>query len=651
MNKQHILIHLSESNTAELLALGTLRPAGYLVTVTTDLETTTALLKAQRPDLLIVGEGYSDKPTIDWVPALLERFPGLPTIFLASRDSSLTPIEALRIGVMDYLFLPVKANQIILSVQRALNRNSYWKEWLKNESLRNTKSLRKQINELETLSKIGRTVSASLDLDSILETVVDAAVEITNAEEGSLLLLDENNGQLYMRAARNFQDDFVRTFSLPTHDTLAGEVLRTGKPAIIDEKTPQKIKTSYLVHTLIYVPLIIKDKVIGVLGVDNRSSGSTFREHHLTLISAMADYAAIAIENASLYSRTEIERGKLETILDNIEDCVIVAEQSGTLVLVNRTARSAFDLLSDNVVGKPLDKIFHNQDLIDFFHHNQHQNPRHNEITFNDGRIFNAHLTPIPAVGLVAVTLQDITQLKELDRIKSEFVNTVSHDLRSPLTAIVGYVDLIKRTGALNDQQKEYIQRVQKSVKDITELINDLLDLGKIEAGLDIRFESLCLESLIKDVIDNLRSRLSQKEMELNLDILPDLPPVLGNSLRLRQMVTNLVVNAIEYTQPEGRIEIKAYCKKDQVILSVIDSGIGIPATDQPNIFNKFFRAKNVQTTSTGTGLGLAIVKSIVDKHQGRIWVDSEPGQGSTFTVVLPVSDRLTKLDQETVIH
>jgi two-component system, OmpR family, phosphate regulon sensor histidine kinase PhoR len=644
MTNQHILIHISDSTIGETLAQETLRPEGFQVTIGRNMEITSGLIKAQLPDLLIIGDDLPDKSVIDWISSQLERYPGLPIILLARQDSNVKPIEALRIGVMDYLICPVQPNDILQSVRCVLDRTKYWREWLKIESQCNTMSLRKQLDELKTLGKIGCSVTASLDLDSILETVVDVAVEITNAEECSLHLLDEISGELYMRAARNSHENFVRTFRLPTHDTLVGEVLLTGKPAIIDRKTPKKIETSYLVHSLMYVPLIVKGKVIGVLVVDNYASGSTFNEHHLTLISAMTDYAAIAIENARLFTQTEIERNKLETILKNTEDCVIVAELSGRLVLVNHTARIAFGLpMEDSLVGNPVKEIFQNQDLMDIFDHIQPQGPSRNEITLEDGRVFNAQITPIPDVDLITIIMQDITGLKELDRIKSEFVNTVSHDLRSPLTAIVGYVDLIKRTGPLNDQQQEYIRRVQRSVKNITELINDLLDLGKIEAGLDTRFESLQLTSITNNVINGLFDRLTQKEMTLHIDVPEDLPPVLGNPLRLRQMVTNLVVNAIEYTKPGGRIEVMANYEKEQVILRVKDTGIGIPPGEQPFIFDKFFRANNVQTNSIGTGLGLSIVKSIVDNHQGRIWVDSKPGQGSTFTVVLPVAEPIAE--------
>ena len=201
----------------------------------------------------------------------------------------------------------------------------------------------------------------------MLTTVVDAAVDLTGAEEGSLLLLDETTGELYMRAGRNFQDEFVRTFRLPIRDSLAGQVLRTGQPITFDEKTPQKIKTAYLVHTLIYVPLQVHKRVIGVLGVDNRQGGHPFSEDHIAMVSALAEYAAIAIQNARLYTHTESERNQYETILTNVEDGVLVVSQDGRLLVVNRTVRTAFELGDQSLAGRPLRQVFHHPDVLEIF--------------------------------------------------------------------------------------------------------------------------------------------------------------------------------------------------------------------------------------------------------------------------------------------
>jgi two-component system NtrC family sensor kinase len=465
--------------------------------------------------------------------------------------------------------------------------------------------------------------------------VVDSAVELSGAEEGSLLLLDESTGELYMRAARNFQDEFVRKFRLPIRDSLAGQVLRTGKPLAINTDTPQKIKTSYLVHTLIYVPLQVHGRLIGVLGVDNRQSSHPFLDEHLVLISALADYAAIAIENASLYSRTEVERKRFENILTQVQDGVIIMDQDSRVLLVNEKARKLFGLGEAHLMGQPMREVFFHPDLLELIGGENRPHNARGEISLENGQVFNAHVSPVPEVGL-AITMQDITHLKELDRIKSDFVSTVSHDLRSPLTAILGYIELIDRVGPLNETQREFIRRVQFSVSNITALINDLLDLGRIEAGFDARKEQVPLAAIINYAIEGLRSRVDEKRQLLAVDVPETLPPLFGNPIRLRQMIANLLGNAIKYTPAGGKVGLRAIAEDGQIILQVVDNGPGIPPADQPYIFDKFYRASNVPSDTPGTGLGLAIVRSIVENHQGRIWVESTLGQGTTFTVVLP---------------
>lgn len=492
-------------------------------------------------------------------------------------------------------------------------------------------------DELEALTRIGRSISASLDLDEVLTMVVDAAVELTGAEEGSLLLVDEKTGDLYMRAARNFQDDFVRTFRLPINDTLAGQVVNSGSPVLIDQSAPQKIKTAYLVNALIYVPLKVKDRILGVLGVDNRTNRMALTERHIVLMSALADYAAIAIQNADLYTRTELERSKLETILRRIEEGVIVLDPDDRVILINRIARQAFDLGEDQVSGKVAHEVFQHPDLLGNLRLEDAAIPHQVEIPVADGRVFNAQFTPIPEVGL-AITMQDITHLKELDRIKSEFVSAVSHDLRSPLTAILGYVELIERAGPVNEQQRDFIRRVHFNVNSITALINDLLDLGRIEAGLDARREAVPMTAMINYAVESLQSRIQDKGLQLALELDDDLPSVPGNPVHLQQVVSNLIGNAVKYTQNGGKIRVRAESQAEQIILQVSDNGPGIPPAEQPYVFDKFYRGGAVSSDTPGTGLGLAIVKSVVENHAGRVWVDSHAGDGTTFTVVLPAS-------------
>jgi len=630
-----ILVADDNRDIREFLEQAVLTPAGYRVRSVGDGMSALTLARELLPDLVITDLQMPGLQGLELVRRLRQDRPTLPVILMTSEGSEQLAVESLRAGAADYLAKPFEAEQLLAAVGRALAEGKRWRslEEGQADARQSAASLERRLRELEALSLVGRTVTAMLDLDTVLTTVVEAAVRLTGAEEGSLLLLDDRTGQLYMRASKNFDEEFARAFRLQVQDSLAGQVVASGEPVILDEQSPQKIKTAYLVHSLLYVPLRVRGRTIGVLGVDNRKAGRTLTAQDRTVMMAMADYAAIAIDNAQLYQESEAERVKLETILTQSESGVIVLDPDNRVVLLNRAARQIYGVEGD-VAGRSLAEVVEDPRLLALARVGG-EAPRREELEVPDGRVFSAQRSVIPAVGQ-AIVMHDITHLKELDRIKSEFVTTVSHDLRSPLTAILGYVELIERAGPVNEQQREFIRRVRLSVEQMTRLVTDLLDLGRIEAGLDTTREVTPLSVLARYALDGLRHAAEVKRQTLTTDLPDDLPMVRGDPYRLRQMIGNLVENAIKYTPVDGRVMVAAAAEGEQVILRVSDDGPGIPAADQPYIFDKFFRASNVSDDSGGTGLGLSIVKSIVESHQGRIWVDSQLGRGTTFTVVLP---------------
>ncbi len=337
---------------------------------------------------------------------------------------------------------------------------------------------------------------------------------------------------------------------------------------------------------------------------------------------------------ASLEKRVS-ELQKLETIFNHIEDGVIILDKGHRILLLNPAVRRAFTLRQNDIFGKSiLDVIEHPalDSLLNSASANPHQ---YHEIGFEDGRVFNAQCTHIPDIGL-AITMQEITYLKRIDQMKSDFVHAVSHDLRSPLTAILGYVELLDRVGPLNEQQREFVRRVRVSVHNITALVNDLLDLGRIEGGFEGQKEIVRLDGILNYTLDNLNSQILDKKQNIRIELPPNIPSLQGDPTHLRQMLDNLIGNSIKYTPDGGDIRVRVEVNEGQVILRVSDNGPGIPPADQQHIFEKFYRASNVVENVQGSGLGLAIVKSIVDRYEGRIWVESTLGHDTTFTVVLP---------------
>jgi PAS domain S-box-containing protein len=333
---------------------------------------------------------------------------------------------------------------------------------------------------------------------------------------------------------------------------------------------------------------------------------------------------------------SEAERVRLETVFNGIHDSVMILDQENNVMLVNPAMCRAFGLDPKSVIGRNVETVIEHPDLHAMITNKNHRDPLHyHEIGFPDGRVGSAQIAAIPEVGY-AITMQDVTYLKEMDRMRSEFVHTVSHDLRSPLTSVIGYTELIERAGSLNENQRDFLERIQDSVQHITSLINDLLDLGSIEAGLDTRREHVQLEGILRYTLDMLQGQIRSKHLKVNTDIAPSLPALRANPVRLRQMLDNVVGNAIKYSNSGGEVTVSIQTEGDLLILQVKDNGPGIPQADQPHIFDKFYRGSNIDSEK-GSGLGLAIVKTIVDAHQGRIWVESAIGKGSSFFIVLPV--------------
>jgi len=240
-------------------------------------------------------------------------------------------------------------------------------------------------------------------------------------------------------------------------------------------------------------------------------------------------------------------------------------------------------------------------------------------------------------VGKICM-LRDITHFKELDTLKSDFVSTVSHDLRSPLTLMRGYATMLQMVGELNEQQQGYVKKMIGGVDNMTRLVNNLLDLGRIEAGIDLRLENIRANEIVSQVVALLQPQAAQKNIQIVSELPEDGPVVIeADSALLQQSIYNLVENAIKYTPVGGRVRVHLQARAETILFSVIDTGIGIAPLDLPRLFEKFYRSGRREAYQQhGTGLGLAIVKSIADRHGGRVWVESQLGKGSAFFFEIP---------------
>ena len=640
MAGEKVLVVDDRVENIEFIVDYVLNPHGYVHVAARDGAEGLRLARRERPDLMLLDLNMPKMNGIEVLEALKNEKTQMPVILMTFHGSETLAVAAFRLGIKDYIVKPFQVEEMLEAIERALTevRLRRERDELTARLVNVNRQLGQRVRELNTLFGIGKSVTAVLDLEKVLARLVEAAVYLTGAEEGSLLLVDTQTNELHMVAAQGFEERMARAFRLRVEDSLAGRVVKTGEPLILHSDETHRIKTSYLVKSLVYVPLKVKDRISGVLGVDNRQTDRRFAKHDVQLLSALADYAAIALENAHLFGEVENERAKLATILGSTEEPVLVtAGPDDCVVLANAAARRTFGLTATSVEGRPLAELIDNRQLVDFVAGvPEAGSAQKDEIALADGRVFYATLTPIPDVGY-AIIMQDITHLKELDQMKTEFVSTVSHDLRSPLTAMMGYVHLLGAVGPLGDKQQEFVARIVRGADQMTELINDLLDIGKIEAGLEMEMAACDLGAMAQDTIEQLRGQAAGKSHKLVYQGPAEPAMVLGDRLRLCQVISNLIGNAIKYTPAGGEIGTTVQVKDSLALLSIEDNGIGVPPADLPYIFDKFYRVGTKETADIqGTGLGLAICKSVVEKHGGRIWAESEPGKGSIFRVALP---------------
>jgi len=639
---ERILLVEDAIEVRRFLAESVLASAGYDVLTAANGEEGFTLARDLRPDLVIADYLMTGMTGLEMLAALREARIALPFILITAEGSEALAVEALRLGVNDYLIKPFDPDDLLAAVARVLRE--HWTrqitEHIPAQLLAANRQLEQRLRDLDTLVQFGQRVTSTLDLQPVLDHVVQAATAITRAESGILLLADEATGELVLCAATEPQLETGNARRILVSDSAAGEVMRRGMPLVLTDVHAREIDTDFFFRDLAYVPLLFHNRPIGVLGVANQTASTGFEPATLQLLGVLADFAAIAITNARLHEATVHERDTLDTVLRDTEDAIILVDLQGHVLLCNPAACRTFGLAGEAVIGQPLQAVIDHEGLRELFLKEARTGRlRTTELVVDDGaRTLNAHLTFVDGVGKIAV-MQDITHLKELDRIKSEFVTTVSHDLRSPLTAILGYLELLRRAGSLNSSQEDFARRIVNSVQSITTLITDLLELGKIEAGFDQDREVVVLPPIVESAVEERQHEWEAKQHTMEVELPAALPPVLGHPLRLRQLVSNLLENAIKYTPDGGRVRVTLEANGDFLVLRVADTGIGIPQKDQPYIFDKFYRTDQAIDHYRGTGLGLSIVKSIVEQHQGRIWVDSEPGKGSTFTVMLPAYD------------
>ena len=343
----------------------------------------------------------------------------------------------------------------------------------------------------------------------------------------------------------------------------------------------------------------------------------------------------------------EAERGKMAAVLDEMTDGVIIVDTQGEVQLINPAARVMFDIQSHVTHRHSLVETLRIHQLVELWQHSLESGQT--QIATLELPARNLYLQAIATPlgeslpGNILMIFQNLTRLRRLETVRRDFISNISHELRTPLASLKALTETLLE-GAQNDPPaaRRFLERIETEVDALSLMVSELLELSRIESGqvpLKLLPVSACL--LLSTSVDRLRLQAQRSSLEIQIDCQePAVPDVLADASRLEQVLVNLLHNAIKFTPPGGKITVSAQPfpnDSGQVLFSVQDTGIGIPAKDLPRIFERFYKTDPARSTG-GTGLGLAIARHMVEAHGGRLWADSQEGQGSTFFFTIPIS-------------
>ena len=518
-----------------------------------------------------------------------------------------------------------------------------------------------RVLELRSLQEVARALASTLRLEETLRLIVEELAELSGASHSAVALLEAESNTLAGVIAVGPGQEKFREFRLPLYSPSEPEgaiarALHEGRAVTLDVANAasgtalDQLRQMWGPAPCLMTPLVVRGRLIGALLLTGEA-GHSLPEKAQQLMSSFAYFAATAIENARLYQTAWEKSHELETVLEGIGDGVVVADHQMHLLLMNPVATAIFGLEAAPPAGVPLALVLPSNPFLALLEETlagQHDVIRELDLgqpgdasrTRTYQALASRMLDATSQVRGVVAVLRDVTAQKDLERMKSNFLSVMSHELRTPLHSIKGFVDIILmgKTGPVTETQRDFLATVQQQTGHLQRLIDDLLEFSRMEAGqVKLRIGPVSLRQVVTQVVGKLTPLAESAGLRIVNSISPDFPDIEGDQMRLEQVLTNLVENAIKFTPQGGSVTVGGEEKDAEVHLWVQDTGIGIPPAELERIFDRFYQVDGgANRLYRGTGLGLTICRHIIAHHRGQIWAESDGQHGSTFHFVLP---------------
>jgi two-component system, NtrC family, sensor histidine kinase KinB len=523
-----------------------------------------------------------------------------------------------------------------------------------------TEEVKRRIDQLAAINTVAASVSQSLDLDRTLETALTAVLGIVGAEAGGISLIDEDAGEVVLRAQRGWVHDFItQPMRIPLGRGTSGRVILTNDVVVhnaldgTEEWAVPSFRDEHF-RSMAMAPMHARGKIVGILSIMSYRANS-FDDEIIKVLRAIADTVGVALDNARLYETTVEHEQRLSAVVESTDDGIIATDQSGRIHLLNHAAEAMFNVRGRNLTGTPLREAplpepVRNSLL--FALSSRAEENKSFEVTLDSERVVAVMVSPVYVESQVeqsrvadgwVIVLQDVTHLREAEIERARFMQAAAHDMRNPLSATRNAIMLLSSILENGDATtRELIEIALKSANRLQDLIDDLLHLEHIQSGYGFSLAEMDIAELIREL--NLETKLimENKALKYSYKVEDDVPPLRADRRWVSRALLNYLSNAAKYTPNGGSVELHVFVKDMVVHIEVMDNGPGISAEAQSRLFERFFRAEATKDIP-GTGLGLAIVKSVAEAHEGTTYVRSREGQGSTFGMTFPLPQPAAK--------